>query len=86
MVKTDTGYEVYFYNTNTNAYEKMDLGVCKDMKINTSVYVNISEDDIDKYNSSSDYYNDICYTYTSDNGKVHDRYEYYNYSFDEYIF
>ena len=24
-------------------------------------------------------------TYTSDNGKVHNRYEYYNYSFDEYI-
>ena len=68
MQISKTGYEVYFYNTNTNAYEKMDLGVCKGMKINKSVYVNISEGDIDKYNSSSDYYNDICYTYTSDNG------------------
>ena len=63
-----TDYEVYYYKSNDNKYEKMDLGICKDMKINKSVYINISDDDIDKYNSSSDYYNDICYTYTSDNG------------------
>ena len=68
MKISKTGYEVYYYNSDNNAYEKMDIGVCKDMKISKSVYVNISEDEIDKYNSSSDYYNDICYTYTSDNG------------------
>ena len=63
-----TGYEIYYYKSNQNIYEKMDLGVCKNMKINKSVYINISDDDIDKYNSSSGYYNDICYTYTSGNG------------------
>ena len=67
MPISKSGYEVYFYNINTNAYEKMDLGVCKGMKINKTVYVNISGEDIDKYISSSGYYNDICYTYTSDN-------------------
>ena len=67
MQISKTGYEVYYYNTNINAYETMDLGICKDMKISISVHVNISEEDIDKYNSSSDFYNDIYYIYTSDN-------------------
>ena len=63
-----TSYEIYYHKSDENIYEKMDLGVCKDMKINKSVYINISDDDLDKYNSSSGYYNDICYTYTSNNG------------------
>ena len=62
-----TEYEVY-YKSENNSFENMDLGICKDMKINKSVSINISESDIDKYNSSSGYYNDICYTSTTESG------------------
>ena len=57
-------YEVY--NSETN--EKLDLSYCKDSKISISIPVNISEDKLFKYNTSSDYYNDICFIYTSDKG------------------
>ena len=61
------GYEIYYQN-NRGELENMDLNVCKDIKINKSVSVNITGENLDKYNSSSGYYNDICYTCTSDNG------------------
>ena len=62
-----TEYEVY-YNSGSNEFHNLDLEICNNIRINKSISVNISEKDIDKYNSSSEYYNDICYTYTSDNG------------------
>ena len=62
-----TAYEVY-YQKDGGKLENMDLGICKDIKINKSVSINITGENIDKYNSSSGYYNDICYTCTSDNG------------------
>ena len=40
---------------------------CKDVKINLNIPLKI-EENIDKLNSSSGYYNDICYTTTSENG------------------
>ena len=62
-----TEYEVY-YKSENNKFENLNLSVCLKMKINKSISINISEDDIDKYNSSSGFYNDICYTYTSNSG------------------
>jgi hypothetical protein len=62
-----TEYEVY-YKSDNNDFKNLDLDVCKGININKTVSINISEDDIDKYNSSSGYYNDFCYTCTSDNG------------------
>ena len=62
-----TEYEVY-YKSDNNRFEKINLDICEGIKINKSVSINISDNDIDKYNSSSGYYNDICYTTTSENG------------------
>ena len=59
-------YEIYRYKTG----EKLNLEVCKDMKINLSVPVNIDENNLDKYNPNNSFYNDQCYTYTSENFDV----------------
>lgn len=67
MVIPRTEYEVY-YKSDINKFETLDLEICKGIKINKSVSINISNSDLDKYNSSSAYYNDICYTTSSDNG------------------
>jgi len=37
------------------------------MKININIPVNIDENNLFKYNSSHEYYNDICYPYTTEN-------------------
>ena len=60
-------YEIY-YPLHNESYEKLNLSVCKDSKIDISIPVSIDESEIDKYNSSSSYYNDICYPYISENG------------------
>ena len=57
-------YEVY----NSNTKEKLDLIYCKDIKIDISIPVIINEEDEFKHNLSSDYYNNICFTYTTENG------------------
>ena len=40
---------------------------CKNTKINIYVPANIIEKEIFKYNRSSDYYNDVCFSYTTEN-------------------
>ena len=57
-------YEIY----NLKTKELLDLNICKDIKIDISIPVSINEDDLYKYNSSSDYYNDLCFTHTSEKG------------------
>ena len=57
-------YEIY----NPINLEKLNLSICEDTKIGISIPVNIDEDKLFIYNSSHDYYNDICYSYTTDNG------------------
>ena len=57
-------YEVYNYKTK----EKLNMNYCKDIKININFPVNIDENNEFKYDPSSKYYNDICYTYTTENG------------------
>ena len=59
-------YEVY-YNLYGRNLVKLNLSVCEDTKIHISLPAEINED-LDKYNSSSAYYNDICYTSTTDSG------------------
>ena len=44
------------------------MTACENSKIDLSIPVILSENNIDKINASSDYYNDICYTDTSENG------------------
>ena len=60
-------YELYYPFSKSNI-TKLDLSICKDIKINLSIPVNISKDEIQKYNDSSELYNDICSTLTSENG------------------
>ena len=59
-------YEVY-YPLNAGILTKLDLTICKYSKIDISIPVKI-DDDIKKYNSSSDYYNNICSKTTSKSG------------------
>ena len=47
-------YEVY-YQYSPNNFTKLDLSVCSNIKIDISIPINISPDEIDKYNMSSDY-------------------------------
>ena len=51
-------YEVY-YPLNQKELIKLNLTRCESTKIDISIKVDIKES-IDKYNSSSDYYNNIC--------------------------
>ena len=59
-------YEIY-YPFNNNNLEKLDLNLCKGIKIEISIPVKLS-DNLDKHNPKSCYYNDICYTATSESG------------------
>ena len=59
-------YDVYAKLFGNNLI-KLNLTVCGTSKISISIPIVINEN-IDKYNSSSGYYNDICYTTTSEDG------------------
>ena len=56
-------YKVYNYKTK----QDLNLNICKDIKIKISIPVTIDENNLFKYNSSHEYYNDICYPYTTEN-------------------
>ena len=43
----------------------MNLKYCKDVKIEISVPVSIDENELFKYDLNSEFYNDICSTYTT---------------------
>ena len=60
-------YDVYYPFYNNNTLTKLDLNLCKDTKIEISIPVKIN-DNLDKYNPKSGYYNDICYKTTSESG------------------
>ena len=60
-------YEVYYPLYNINELKKLNLSLCKNTKIEISISVKI-DDKIDKYNISSDYYNDFCTKATSESG------------------
>ena len=64
-------YEIYsLLNTPSPIpnIRKLDLDICKEMKVEVEVDVDIPKGDMNLYNSSSGFYNDICYTYKSDRG------------------
>ena len=54
-------YEVYHPITK----EKLNLNYCQGIKIDISYPVNVNENELFKYNQSSEYYSDICWTYTT---------------------
>ena len=57
-------YEVYYPLNTSNELIKLNLSICKDIKIEIAIPVIINET-LDKYNISSKYYNDICTAATS---------------------
>ena len=60
-------YEIYYPLNNDEELKKLNLTYCKDSKIDISISVKI-DGQLDKYNSSSDYYNNICYKTSSESG------------------
>ena len=58
-------YEVYYPFLYNNIFTKLNLTLCKETKIEISIPVKIN-DNIDKHNPKSGYYNDICYKTTSE--------------------
>ena len=60
-------YNIYYPLYNNSHLIKLDLSFCKDTKIEISMSVKIN-DNLDKYNPKSDYYNNICYKTTSESG------------------
>ena len=60
---------------------KLNLDYCDETPIQYYIPVKINESDLYKYDSSSDFYNDICYTYSSEDGTdmtLYDRKNEYN--------
>ena len=61
-------YEIYYpFNDVNNNFTELNLNVCKETKIEISIPIKI-DDNLDKYNPKSNYYNDICYKTTSESG------------------
>ena len=59
-------YDVYCQLSGNNL-EKLNLTICENTKISINIPIEIVGN-IDKFNASSGYFNDICYTSTSDDG------------------
>ena len=57
-------FEVFHPKTNI----KLDLNYCKNAKIYFNIPKLINEEDLFKYNPKSEYYNNICYPYSTENG------------------
>lgn len=57
-------YEIYEKNGNG----PLDLNLCKDEKIKITIPVSLEENDLLRYNLSSDYYTDMCYSYKTEKG------------------
>ena len=66
MKTSKVEFDIYCKLNGTNLI-KLNKSVCENSKISLSIPIGIKED-IDKLNISSDYYNDICYTVTSESG------------------
>ena len=54
-------YEIYNINDNI----KIDLNICQDSKIELSIPVLINETELFKYDPNSQFYNDKCFPYTT---------------------
>ena len=58
------GYEVY-HPINKS---QLDLNYCNDTTVKLNIPVSIDEDAVYKYDPNSEYYNDDCYAFTTENG------------------
>ena len=60
-------YDVYS-KLSKDKLEKLNLSICGDKKIFIYIPLEINDNNIDKLNTSSGYFNDICYPTTTDDG------------------
>ena len=60
-------YEVYYPLNNNSELIQLNLSICKDIRIDISIPVHLNKN-LDKYNISSDYYNNLCSKTTSESG------------------
>jgi surface protein len=58
------GYEVYHPLNNS----QLDLSHCSDTNVKINIPVSIDENKVYKHDPNSDFYNDDCYAYTTENG------------------
>ena len=58
------GYEIY-HPLNKS---KLDLKYCEEILIKLNIPVTIDEDNLFKYDPNSEFYNDNCFSYTTENG------------------
>ena len=56
-----------YYKLNGTNLIRLNKSYCSNVKVEISIHIALTEN-IDKLNTSSDYYKDICYTATSDSG------------------
>ena len=59
-------FEIYAKINGSNL-EKLNKSVCEKTKVDLFLPINLTEN-LDKYNTSSGYFQDICYITTSDDG------------------
>ena len=59
-------YEIF----SSKIKKKINLDYCKKAGVNINIYIpiNINESNLFKYDPNNSFYNDICYTYTTENG------------------
>ena len=60
-------FDLYKKENDTNLM-KLDLSFCSNVKRDILSPIDLNNENLDKYNSSSDYYNNLCYKATSDSG------------------
>ena len=60
-------YEVYSM-FNSNKLEQLDLSICQGIKIDIYISFDLKREESDKYDINNGYYNNICYTYTTEDG------------------
>ena len=58
------GYEVFHPLSNL----KLNLSLCDNTTVIYNIPVDVKENELEKYNTSSDYYNDECSVYTTEDG------------------
>ena len=58
------GYEIYHPITK----EKLNLSLCEDVFMKLNIPINIDENNLFKYDPNSEFYQDNCFSYTTENG------------------
>ena len=61
-------YEVYYPLNNDDNLYQLNLTICGDSKIDIFIPYNLKNENLEKHDKNSAYYNDICYTTTSEKG------------------